>query len=165
VVTVDDPALRAALGRTTFFSETIRAIKVAPPAGAGAASAAEGYEDGSEDYGQTATYKGTIPDYPHAWSLGLGSVFITGVRTPVDSNAAAALTASRYAADFTISSKQEHRGAWRPAGMSGDLGSSSGYLSSVQPQTSGDSGASEASGGSCCGPAKGSCAPRASTCC
>lgn len=146
VVTVDDPALRAALGDTVFYSETVRAIKVAPRplaapaaaagAGAGAAGGASSdgtspaaaaasvadllLEDGSEDYGQTATYNGSIPGFPHAWSLGLGpgNTFITGVPTSVDGNTAAALVCSRYAAAFAVTARGAHRGAWRPAGYS-----------------------------------------------
>jgi len=98
-IRIEDAAIKAQLGPITFFSETVRAFKL--PATA---------EEGSEDYGQTVTYRGTIAGFPHAFSLGLGAMFITDVRAPVDGNTALALSATRYSAAFKVGARKDHRG-------------------------------------------------------
>ena len=100
VMDVSDAAIAAATRGITFTSVTLRAIKVAP------------VDDAPEDYGQTATYNGSIDGAPHAFVAGAGAVFITDVPTPVDGNTAAALAASRYAPAFRITPRGDPRGAF-----------------------------------------------------
>lgn len=102
VISVGNAEIAAKCGAITFYSQTVSAFKLAE------------LEEGSEDYGQTARYDGTIPGYPHAYPLGLGlHPFITGAKTPVDGNTALVLTESRYAAAFRVTAAKDHRGAFR----------------------------------------------------
>ena len=57
-ITIDNPEVEARIGMIGFQSRTVRAFKV------------DGLEDRCEDYGQVATYRGTIPDHPHAFRSG-----------------------------------------------------------------------------------------------
>lgn len=128
-IKIEDAGIAARLGPITFFSETVRAVKVA------------GLEEGgAEDYGQRATYRGNIPGFPHAFSLGAGATFITDQPTSVDGNTALVLSHSRYAAAFKVSAAQEHRG---PFG-----GHHTPFLPSVGP-TGGEEGEAAAA---CCAP-------------
>lgn len=52
-----EPALRAAVGDTKFFSATYRLFKL------------DGLEPACEDYGQSVVYRGTIPDHPERFAL------------------------------------------------------------------------------------------------
>jgi arsenite methyltransferase len=125
VISLDDPAIRAKLPGVTFYSETIRAFKIAGNAGSGTGTGngAQSLEDTSEDYGQTATYRGNIAGFPYAWSLGMGAglTFVTGQRTPVDGNTATVLQSSRYASAFQFGpthvkgARQAHRGSFTPS--------------------------------------------------
>jgi len=124
VMDVSDAAIAAATRGITFTSVTLRAIKVAP------------VDDAPEDYGQTATYNGSIDGAPHAFVAGAGAVFITDVPTPVDGNTAVALAASRYAPAFRITPRGDHRGAFAAAPAPYFIGS--------------NGGGSAAGGGGCC---------------
>lgn len=84
-IDVGDPAIAAATGNIGFFSETVRAFKLA------------GLEDAAEDYGQAVVYSGTLPGHPHAFKWDASTYFITGLKTPVDGNTAKAIAGSRYA--------------------------------------------------------------------
>lgn len=117
------PKLRARMGDIRIVSSTVRAFKV------------KGLEDASEDYGQTATYKGGCPGVFSAppaaatASAGAGSeggastdvfvwdlhtAFRVGVPTRVDGNTALALQQSRYSPFFDVSARGAHRGAFVP---------------------------------------------------
>lgn len=82
--------VEAKIGMVDFYSVTVRAF------------ALDTLEDRCEDYGQTATYHGTIPDAPHAFDLDAHHRFITGKPMPVCGNTAAMLQATRYAPHFTV---------------------------------------------------------------
>jgi hypothetical protein len=130
-IDVGDPAVAASTRGITFYSETVRACKVA------------GLEDAPEDYGQYAVYNGSIPSFPHAFTLGLGSVFITDQRTRVDGNTARILSTTRYASAFRVSTAGPHRGPFRASG---------GVSPAVWASGEGSSGVA------CCGtPAAGGC--------
>ncbi|CAI5466676.1 unnamed protein product [Closterium sp. Yama58-4] len=115
---VENPDIAARVGPIRFYSLTVRAVKL--PSGAGDG---EG-EDLPENYGQTATYSGSIPGQAGEFSLDDVRIFQTGVPTPVDATTAAMLTVSRYSSAFTVTEKGAHQGpftAWArfPASVAG----------------------------------------------
>ena len=89
-ITIDNPEVEAAIGMAAFHSVTIRAFKI------------NTLEDLCEDYGQTATYHGTINGHPHAFDLDDHHRFFTGKPMLVCGNTAAMLTETRYAPHFTV---------------------------------------------------------------
>jgi SAM-dependent methyltransferase len=84
-----NPEIEKKIGMVGFYSMTIRAFKLK-------------LEDRCEDYGQIATYLGTIPESPHAFLLDDHHPFEKGKPTPVCSNTAAMLQETRYASHFKI---------------------------------------------------------------
>ena len=76
--------LSAQVGAITFSSTTVRAFKL-------------DLEDREEDYGQVATYLGTIPESPDCFELDERHVLETGQAVPVSGNTAAMLSRTRYA--------------------------------------------------------------------
>lgn len=88
-ITLDDPEIARRIGMVTFRSRTVRAFKLA-------------LEDRCEDYGQVATYLGTIPDLPHAFELDDHHRFETGRPMPVCGNTADMVTRTRYAPHFRV---------------------------------------------------------------
>lgn len=85
-----NPGLEAKVGMIDFHSATVRAFKIA------------GMEDICEDYGQTATYLGTLSDMPHAFALDDHHLFQTGKPMLVCGNTASMLADTRYARHFRI---------------------------------------------------------------
>ena len=130
--------ISAQLGDITFFSETVRAFKL--DGSSPALTIDDPYPCG-EDYGQTATYDGSIPEHPHAFVLGAGCVFITGQRVPVDGAVAKVLASTRYAAAFRVSQPGLHRGRFEPWGAASALG-----LAAVVPIPPVSAGAGAATG-------------------
>jgi hypothetical protein len=59
-------------------------------------------EDRCEDYGQVATYKGTLPEHPHFFDLDDHHHLETGKPLRVCGNTADMLGASRYAGHFQL---------------------------------------------------------------
>ncbi|OIO67771.1 MAG: methyltransferase type 11 [Zetaproteobacteria bacterium CG12_big_fil_rev_8_21_14_0_65_55_1124] len=90
VVTIDNPELEARIGFANFTSITVRAFKLAS------------LEDICEDFGQTATYKGTIANHPHHFDLDDHHRFHTGKSMPVCGNTAAMVGETRFADHFTV---------------------------------------------------------------
>jgi len=88
-LTIDDPAIAAKIGMVGFSSRTVRAFKLA-------------LEDRCEDYGQVATYLGSIAECPHAFVLDDHHRLETGRPLRVCGNTADMLSASRYARHFRI---------------------------------------------------------------
>ena len=74
----------------THYTMTFRAFKIA------------GLEDICEDYGQIATYNGTIPELPHSFILDDHHVFETGKPMLVCGNTAAMVQETRYGCHFTV---------------------------------------------------------------
>jgi SAM-dependent methyltransferase len=89
-ITIDNPAVEARVGVATFWSMTIRAFKIAS------------LEDLCEDYGQVATYRGTIPNHPHRFVLDDHHALTTGKPMLVCGNTAAMLSETRFARHFKI---------------------------------------------------------------
>lgn len=90
LLSVDDPDLRARVGMVDFRSLTIRAFKL------------ETLEDACEDYGQTARYLGTLPDYPHSFALDENHLFHTNKIMLVCGNTAAMLGETRLGPHFEL---------------------------------------------------------------
>jgi SAM-dependent methyltransferase len=95
---LDDPAIARRIGMVTFRSRTIRAFKLA-------------LEDRCEDYGQVATYLGSLRDLPHAFELDDHHRFENGRPMLVCGNTADMLAATRYAPHFRVAGdKRTHYG-------------------------------------------------------
>ena len=84
-----DPGVEKRAGMIGFHSLTVRAFKL-------------DLEDRCEDYGQIASYLGTVPEQPSAFVLDDHHVFQTGQSQPVCGNTAAMLGLTRYAPHFKI---------------------------------------------------------------
>jgi SAM-dependent methyltransferase len=90
-IILDNPEVAAKAGMINFSSITVRAFKLG------------NLEDLCEDYGQTATYRGTIPECPHAFPLDDHHVFVTGKPMLVCGNTAAMVQETRFGQHFTVS--------------------------------------------------------------
>ncbi|GAB2506815.1 methyltransferase domain-containing protein [Arenimonas alkanexedens] len=84
-----DPAVEASIGMVSFTSRTVRAFKLP-------------LEDRCEDYGQLATYRGTMAAHPHAFVLDDHHRFERGRPMRVCGNTFDMIAASRYASHFTL---------------------------------------------------------------
>ncbi|HXP97566.1 MAG TPA: methyltransferase domain-containing protein [Telmatospirillum sp.] len=89
-ISIDNPEAEAKVGATTFWSMKIRAFKIGS------------LEDLCEDYGQVATYLGTIPDHPHQFPLDDHHTFITGKPMLVCGNTASMVGETRFAPHFRV---------------------------------------------------------------
>ncbi|MHB1273106.1 MAG: methyltransferase domain-containing protein [Rhodanobacter sp.] len=97
-IALTDAAIEQKIGFARFESITWRAFKLP-------------LEDRCEDYGQAATYLGTMPSYPHRFALDDHHLFESGKPLRVCGNSADMLAGSRYAAHFRIDGdKQRHFG-------------------------------------------------------
>lgn len=97
-VALEDLAVQAKIGMVTFSSLTVRAFKLP-------------LEDRCEDFGQIATYKGTIPGLPHTFQLDDHHVFESGRPKLVCGNTADMLAETRYGSHFSITGdKSRHFG-------------------------------------------------------
>lgn len=89
-ITIENEELEKKLGNIRFFSLTVRAFKL------------ESLEDRCEDYGQVATYKGTLEGAPHRFVLDDHHVFQTEKPELVCGNTAAMLSETRFAPHFEV---------------------------------------------------------------
>lgn len=97
-LSVSNPVLEARVGNIRFFSDTVRAFKLA-------------LEDRCEDFGQVATYLGSIAECPHAFDLDDHHHFIAHKPMLVCGNTADMLSGSRYARHFAVvGEKSRHFG-------------------------------------------------------
>jgi len=100
-VSVDDPELAKKVGAIQFFSATYRLFKLPE------------LEPGREDYGQSATYRGTAPHHPDTLPFDKQLTFKTGINTPVCGNTWHMLAGSRLAEFFALSDEPPvHAGAF-----------------------------------------------------
>lgn len=98
---IENDEVEARIGMVNFTSATVRAFKL------------DSLEDICEDYGQVATYKGTIENSRHRFVLDDHHVFETGRPMRVCGNTAAMLEETRYAEHFTIlGDRSTHFGAF-----------------------------------------------------
>lgn len=84
-----DPQIEASIGMVAFQSRTVRAFKLA-------------LEDRCEDYGQVATYLGSLDDQAHAFVLDDHHRFETGRPMRVCGNTFDMLARSRFAGHFEL---------------------------------------------------------------
>jgi len=116
-VALDDSEVEAKAGMIDFHSKTVRLFKL------------DDLEDLCEDYGQTAAYKGTIPQSLHTFVLDDHHTFVTGKPMLVCGNTASVLSQTRYARHFMVTGdRSTHYGAFQ----------------------CGPAAASESAGGACC---------------
>ena len=98
---VGDFRIETKLGCIGFASHTVRAVKVA------------GLESREEDYGQVATYLGTMPENPRYFDVSEDVRLIKGRPVAISGNMAAMLAASRYARHVDITPKGQHVGPYK----------------------------------------------------
>ncbi|MEO6154156.1 MAG: methyltransferase domain-containing protein [Thermomonas sp.] len=92
-----DADIEARIGMVAFESITVRAFKL-------------DLEDRCEDFGQVATYRGSIAHHPHRFVLDDHHVFERDRPMLVCGNTAAMLADTRYAAHFEITPRRSHCG-------------------------------------------------------
>ena len=89
-IALDDPEVQKSLGMIKFYSMTIRAFKL------------NSLEDRCEDYGQIATYLGSIPESKHSFVLDDHHEFMSNKPHLVCGNTASMLSETRYQKHFHI---------------------------------------------------------------
>ena len=99
-VHIGDLRIATKLGCIGFYSHTVRAVK------------GVGLEAREEDYGQTATYLGTMPENKRYFDLSSEVRLVKGKPVAISGNMAALLSGSRYAEHFKITPAGQHRGAY-----------------------------------------------------
>jgi arsenite methyltransferase len=112
-ISIDHPYAELLVGPTTFWSMTIRAFKL------------DNLEDCCEDYGQVATYLGTVPDAPASFVLDDHHRFIAGKPMLVCGNTAAMVGESRLGRHFRVDGdRTTHFGQFEcsPSGSSAQAG-------------------------------------------
>jgi len=110
-ISISNDEINKKVGAIKFYSNTVRAFKI------------KSLEDKCEDFGQKATYNGTMKDFPHAFFLDRNHIFITGYPVPVCGNSAAMVSKTRYAKHFEIDIPGPHLGLF---GKSSTIGKSGG---------------------------------------
>ncbi|MEO6966960.1 MAG: methyltransferase domain-containing protein [Rhodanobacteraceae bacterium] len=97
-IALEDPAIEAKIGFARFESISWRVFKL-------------DLEDRCEDYGQSATYLGTLAEHPHRFELDDHHLLEMGKPLRVCGNSADMLGLSRYARHFRIDGdKRRHYG-------------------------------------------------------
>lgn len=116
-VTVDNPEIEARVGLVDFYSMTVRAFKL------------NTLEDICEDYGQVATYLGTMPECPHQFELDDHHLFKAGKPMLVCGNTASMVEETRYGRHFKVAGDRRiHYGPFPcgPAPAKADEGAGAG---------------------------------------
>lgn len=90
VIEINNAELEKRIGMITFYSQTISAFKL------------DSLEDRCEDYGQVATYLGTLPNAPFKFALDDHHIFVTGKPMLVCGNTAAMVQETRYSSHFKV---------------------------------------------------------------
>jgi len=109
-IEIENTDIKRKVGMIHFRSLTIRAFKL------------DTLEDICEDYGQVATYLGTIPEAPHKFILDDHHTFYTGKPMLVCGNSAAMVHETRFKEHFRVEGdRSRHYGAFdcEPASASG----------------------------------------------
>ncbi len=116
LVAINDVDIEARIGMVDFYSVTVRAFKLP-------------LEDICEDYGEVATYKGTVPEHPHFFDLDDHHRFYTDKPMLVCGNTADMVSKTRYGGHFDVrGDRSVHFGAFachtsaEMAGAGGDTG-------------------------------------------
>ncbi len=104
---ITDPAIAAVTGTLRFFSATYRLFKL------------DGLEPACEDYGQAVIYRGSVPDFAHAFVLDKHHYIETGKVFPVCGNTWAMLADTRFREHFEfIGNFNTHYGLFTDCGGS-----------------------------------------------
>ncbi|KAA9333353.1 methyltransferase domain-containing protein [Hymenobacter busanensis] len=112
-LSIGNAEMERKVGHIKFYSLTVRAFKL-------------DLEDQCEDYGQVATYLGTMPDEPHGFTLDDHHFFETGRPVLVCGNTADMLSQTRFGAHFRLDGdKSRHFGLF-PCGPAVSSAASSG---------------------------------------
>ena len=110
-IALNNGEIEARVGGIDFYSRTVRIFKL------------YSLEDICEDYGQTATYLGTIPHQPHYFALDDHHRFITGKPMLVCGNTADMLSKTRYGKHFKVEgNRSTHYGPFNCAPAAGNTG-------------------------------------------
>lgn len=96
-IAVENPEIEKRVAPIVYYSKTMRAFKLP-------------LEDRCEDFGQEATYNGTITDFPNFFVLDDHHTFKTGCPLAVCGNTADMLSQTRYKDHFTVTPRQSHKG-------------------------------------------------------
>ena len=100
-IDIEDPEIERKTGMINFRSLTIRAFKL------------DSLEDICEDYGQVATYLGTIPEAPHRFILDDHHTFHKGKPMLVCGNSSAMVEETRFGEHFRVDGNRSvHFGAF-----------------------------------------------------
>lgn len=99
-ITIENPDIERKVGAARFESVTYRLFKV------------EGLDDLCEDYGQVATYKGSIVNCESVFWLDDHHAFETGRPERVCRNTATMLDSTRFAEHFEVSAPGAHCGEY-----------------------------------------------------
>jgi len=100
-VAVTDPAMTEKVGDIRFFSATYRLFKLPD------------LEDGAEDYGQAARYRGTLPHHAEVFRLDKDHAFPRGEVVRVSGNTQKMLSATRFRSHFEfLGDGKTHLGAF-----------------------------------------------------
>lgn len=100
-VSIGNSEVERMVGPTIFWSMKIRAFKLSS------------LEDICEDYGQVATYLGTIPDHSNQFPLDDHHTFVKGKPMLVCGNTAAMLEETRFGQHFRVTGDRSvHFGAF-----------------------------------------------------
>jgi len=98
-ITIDNDDLAQRLGDLKFTSATYRLFK------------AQDLENQGQDYGQTVTYQGTIPEHEQGFSLDQNTQFAANQPTKVNGNTWRTLEQSRFKAHFVFEGNfEKHQG-------------------------------------------------------
>lgn len=89
-IALGNPDIEAVVGTVEFYSTTLRTFNL------------KDLEDICEDYGQVATYKGSIPECPHRFTLDDHHDFETGKPMLVCGNTASMLQDTRFGKHFVV---------------------------------------------------------------
>jgi SAM-dependent methyltransferase len=107
-IAIQDEEIRAKVGNVNFSSITIRAFELGS------------LEDRCEDYGQVATYKGTLEDAPHSFALDDRHRFQTEKPMLVCGNTAAMIEETRFARHFEVTGDRSRHYGLFDCGSAGD---------------------------------------------
>ena len=119
LITVQNAAVSKKVGPIKFYSVTYRLLKIG------------GLDEGSEDYGQAVTYKGTMEECAHEFVLDRHHEFITGKVQPVCGNTWRMLHGSRFKAHFDFTGDfSRHFGMFEGCGQKASSPFSDGCASS-----------------------------------
>jgi arsenite methyltransferase len=96
VITVDEQEAKQKIGHVNFSSITYRLFKIPK------------IEKSCEDFGQTVTYKGSIPGFEETFDLDDDHHFVRGQRADICGNTYRMLNESRYKEHFFFSGSWDH---------------------------------------------------------